>query len=314
MKASVEILIPSFNRADFLCEAVRSALAQDYSRLSVIVSDNASDFNVYETLKEFSHELRLKIFRNQSNLGMRSNWHLLLNGLATADWVMILSDDDVLLDTSYITKVMSLVEKCASIALVWSNYSVYYEEKKKVKNTCFNIPPIISGRDYFFGYQDKYPHIHSTMSVVFRRHLAIKVGAFQRDILGLDTELWLKLMKEGDVGFISDTSSMYRFHSINQQTVIVDEQKDLENARCLKEIVTSYEGEFSFRELLEVEKRIIGRFFWWRLTQLSKTREGSKISSYIDSFVEHFPYLRSSFISKRGMYFVARRLLSFFRR
>lgn len=311
MVESVEILVPSFNRAVLLREAVSSALSQDYPHLSVIVSDNHSEFDVDRALGGLSKDGRLKIFKNEVNLGMRGNWHSLLYNLASAKWVMILNDDDVLLDPGYITKVMKLVANHKSVALIWSNYSILNEVNGSTTSTNYDLPPIVSGKEYFAGYQKQYPHIHSTMSVVFRRQLAINLGAFQTDILGLDTELWLKLMKEGDVGFIDDVSSMYRVHPANQQSTNIDLERDLENARCLMKVVASYRGELSFKDLQDVESRIIENFFWWRLNQLCKSRERSRVASYIRSFVECFPYLKSSFVSRKGIHFTARRLLSF---
>lgn len=314
MVESIEILIPSFNRPILLFEAVSSALSQDYPHLSVIVSDNHSEFDVDGVLGRLSEDARLKIFKNEVNLGMRGNWHTLLYNLASAKWVMILNDDDILLDPGYITKVMKLAANHKSIALIWSNYSIFNEVNGSITSTNYELPPIVSGKEYFAGYQKQYPHIHSTMSVVFRRQLAINVGAFQTDILGLDTELWLKLMKEGDVGFIGDVSSMYRVHPANQQTTNLNLERDIENARCLKNVVASYRGELSFEDLQDVERRIIESFFWWRLNQLSKSRERNKVTSYISTFVKSFPYLKSSFASRNGIRFIAKRLLSFFGR
>jgi len=45
----VSIIIPTFNRENYLHQAVESALSQDYPNVEVIVSDNASTDNTEES-------------------------------------------------------------------------------------------------------------------------------------------------------------------------------------------------------------------------------------------------------------------------
>ncbi|MBS1757264.1 MAG: glycosyltransferase, partial [Bacteroidetes bacterium] len=49
----VSIVITSYNRAHYIEEAIRSALAQDYRNLEIIISDNCSTDGSSEIFKKY---------------------------------------------------------------------------------------------------------------------------------------------------------------------------------------------------------------------------------------------------------------------
>ena len=56
MQARVTVAIPTFNRKLFLKEALESVLAQDYSNVEIVVSDNASTDGTEDVVKGFSEK------------------------------------------------------------------------------------------------------------------------------------------------------------------------------------------------------------------------------------------------------------------
>ncbi len=104
----VTIAIPTFRRPSLLKRALDSVIQQDYSGLNVeiIVLDNEQDAEIAEQVDSLIsgyHESGLTLYRNSENIGMFANWELCIKH-ATAQWVMILNDDDYLLD-GYFKKV-----------------------------------------------------------------------------------------------------------------------------------------------------------------------------------------------------------------
>ncbi|MBS3937574.1 MAG: glycosyltransferase family 2 protein, partial [Peptococcaceae bacterium] len=94
LKPLVTVAIPTRNRANYLREAIRSALSQTYTALEVIVSDNASADNTQEVVNGFS-DPRIRYFRHETGLEMVSNWNYCLEQ-ATGEFFLLLSDDDAL--------------------------------------------------------------------------------------------------------------------------------------------------------------------------------------------------------------------------
>lgn len=71
----VSILIPVFNRVNLIAECMQSALDQSFADFEVVVVDNASDDGTWEICQKFaSLDQRVRIFRNESNIGPVRNW------------------------------------------------------------------------------------------------------------------------------------------------------------------------------------------------------------------------------------------------
>src|SRR5262252_4347971 len=89
----VSVVVPTFNRSRYLDGAIRSALAQTYGNIEVIVSDDASVEDVYGTTVVKFDDPRLRYVRNPVNLGMGRNiWGAM--AAAGGKYVATLHDDD----------------------------------------------------------------------------------------------------------------------------------------------------------------------------------------------------------------------------
>jgi len=106
----ISVLIPTYNRARFLGDAIRSALNQDYKDIEVIVSDNASTDDTYKVVSQFFYDKRLKYYRNEKNIGMVENWKKMVYQLSNGEWFVILSDDDYFVFNEYITQAVEIIK------------------------------------------------------------------------------------------------------------------------------------------------------------------------------------------------------------
>ena len=86
------ILIPTRDRGDTLLYAIRSALSQDYSNFTVLVSDNASEDNTQEVVSSIKDE-RLRYVNTGRRLSMSHNWEFGLSHVS-GGWVTVIGDDD----------------------------------------------------------------------------------------------------------------------------------------------------------------------------------------------------------------------------
>jgi glycosyltransferase involved in cell wall biosynthesis len=90
--ALVSVVIPTYNRPDFLRISLRSVVEQSYRRLEIIVQDNASDADLGAVIAEFA-DPRVTLYRNATNIGARENY---LAGYrrCTGKYIATLNDDD----------------------------------------------------------------------------------------------------------------------------------------------------------------------------------------------------------------------------
>jgi glycosyltransferase involved in cell wall biosynthesis len=73
---------------------VRGALNQEFHSFEVVVSDNASEDNTAEILKEFSDE-RLVVIKQKSNIGQVGNFNACLAAARGIFFVVVCDDDFV---------------------------------------------------------------------------------------------------------------------------------------------------------------------------------------------------------------------------
>ncbi|HEY7306763.1 MAG TPA: glycosyltransferase [Bryobacteraceae bacterium] len=91
----VTIAIPTFNRSLLAERAVRSAVAQSYRDLEVVVSDDVSSDDTAQRIGEI-RDSRLVFYRQPQRLGLVGNFDFCLRA-ATGEFFILVGDDDVLL-------------------------------------------------------------------------------------------------------------------------------------------------------------------------------------------------------------------------
>ena len=105
----VSVCIPVYNMERCIERAIRSALGQDYPDFEVIVADNRSTDRTYERASSIK-DPRLKVFRNDKNLGAYGNHNRCLE-LAKGEWVKFLHGDDELLPNC-VSSMIAALDKC----------------------------------------------------------------------------------------------------------------------------------------------------------------------------------------------------------
>lgn len=89
---TVSVIIPTYNRAHYLGEAIESILNQDIQdcRIEIIVVDDGSTDNTKEILRKFIHSIRY-IYQDNAGAGSARN-----RGIdeATGEWISFLDSDD----------------------------------------------------------------------------------------------------------------------------------------------------------------------------------------------------------------------------
>ena len=93
-KGLVTIGIPTRNRCELALRCVRSALAQTYDDIEVVLSDNASTDGTVRQIDEIG-DPRLRILQQHENVGMTGNFNACLDN-ASGEFFLMLSDDDML--------------------------------------------------------------------------------------------------------------------------------------------------------------------------------------------------------------------------
>jgi|GEM_PF-546085 len=118
--ASLQIILLSRDRPEYLREALRSALSQSGDRIEVIVSDNSEREDVARMLAaEFP---QVRCIRRTPPLGAFDHFRAIIDG-ATADLLVMFHDDDVLLE-GYVQKMRGHLDADLSLAAACCNATI----------------------------------------------------------------------------------------------------------------------------------------------------------------------------------------------
>jgi glycosyltransferase involved in cell wall biosynthesis len=119
--ALVSIIIPTYNRTEYLRAAVDSVLQQTYTHLEIIVADDCSPHNPQELIDSFN-DPRLTLHRNSTNLGNGPN---IANAfqLAQGKYVASLNDDDYW-HPSFVEILMRPLEANPDLAIAFCDHYI----------------------------------------------------------------------------------------------------------------------------------------------------------------------------------------------
>jgi len=213
----VSIFIPTYNRAHLLAQAIESALAQDYPALEIIVSDNASSDETERVVSRYLTDSRLRYIRIIENIGMVRNWAQLLHRPTSAEWFIILSDDDYLTDPTFVRRALALAAEDDDIRMVYAPGKVLYEMEGA--EVCMRIPynRIEDGKRVFIN-RDKLvkPVEFILCGVLFHRRTAIDLHAFHDpDNISCDADLFFRISLSFKIGVLQGLVCVYRYHGEN---------------------------------------------------------------------------------------------------
>jgi glycosyltransferase involved in cell wall biosynthesis len=171
----VTIAIPTYNRAgSYLKLAVKSALAQTYPHIEVLVSDNASTDDTPALMQSLA-DPRLKYTRHQTNIGANQNANYCLDQ-AKGDYFLLLHDDD-LIDPDFVSSCMEAANYSTKVGLIRTGVRVIDERGNvlgKSRNTASGLPPADFFRQWFSSKSSWYMVNTLFNTVQLRQH-----GGFQ---------------------------------------------------------------------------------------------------------------------------------------
>lgn len=160
----VSIAIPAY-KAEFLSEAIDSALGQDYTNIELIIVNDASPYDLDGILARYN-DSRIRYYKNEKNLGKQSivlNWNKCLS-LAKGEFFVLLCDDDILLP-SFVSDLLKLSERYPSCNVFHARkYNMYSDGRKEASPVW---PDFEEGETFIKNSMNKYRH-HTVTEFMFR--------------------------------------------------------------------------------------------------------------------------------------------------
>ncbi|WP_147818864.1 glycosyltransferase [Salidesulfovibrio onnuriiensis] len=227
----VTIMIPTFNQADYVCEAVDSALAQTYENLEVVVSDDRSSDNTRAVLAAYKDNPRVRVFHNTENLGRVGNYRVSLYERARGEWVLNLDGDDFIHDPEWIAKAMERIASEPEIVMACAKKRTLYSDgTEKVGGQNVGFAPVVDGLEAFMALKDcsfSAPHV----TALYHAELARELGFYSYDIVNTDLECTYRMLLAGKVAVFDEVVSTWRLHS-NNASIYQSPEERVDNILC----------------------------------------------------------------------------------
>jgi len=122
----VSIIITSYNRADFLTEAIRSVIDQTYQDFEIIVVDDGSTDHSLQVIEAFKREFPSKVYSYTHQYGVNKGivpTYQLGFSKARGEFVAFLEHDDRW-EPNYLEGKVAILESFSDVGVVYSPYKV----------------------------------------------------------------------------------------------------------------------------------------------------------------------------------------------
>lgn len=212
----IDVIIPVYNGARFLNEAVLSAVHQTLAPSRIIICDDGST----DETSVISHELSSKyhnveyILLAHGGEASARNWGI---KFSTAEYVAFLDADDVWMPTKLQMQIALIRRSGGTTSVVHSEYYFIDEESNTIPDR-YIFKPHKSGFIFWDLLVGDYAVSGSASAVIVRRDVLKKVGFFdQRLFHGADADMWLRLAYISHFDFVPKPLVALRIHSSSAQ-------------------------------------------------------------------------------------------------
>ena len=255
----VSIIIPTFNRKEYLKECLNSVLTQDYKNLEIIISDDNSTDKTEILVKEYQKKFPfIKYVKNTKYpKGPNGNKN---NGLdyAIGEIVGILDDDDFLIEKNAITLMVDKIN---------NGYDVVMCNCVRSDDNTFSGKGIEESREVFYE-EMLCGKLHGEFWSLYKREV-IGNKRFDTDLYGGEGTLWKQIVKGKKIFYIHKAFRLYRIHRdsvthlnyVYASKVIKNYERDIEyfgkemKKKCPCYLATIYKGASYYAKILGEYKK-----------------------------------------------------------
>lgn len=206
------IVIPTYNGADYVEQAILSVLNQTRKADEVIISDDNSSDETLEICQKYAD--KVKIYKNENGpSGFVNGWNNAITH-ACGEYISILHQDDIL-TPEFLAVAENALLKYPHIKHFFVPCN-YIDKEGKIISTpdyCDGKLKIYTGPEYVEAYQTVgHPHIHRCPGVITHRDI-FKVCSYRAEAGHIaDDDFFYRVGQYTDViGFLRPLSS-YRIH------------------------------------------------------------------------------------------------------
>lgn len=244
----VSVCIPTYCRYGLLRRALESVLSQNFAEFEVIISDNASTDGSWERTRALAEtDRRVKVRRNERNLGWTGNLNECIKA-SSGKYLVFLCDDDELLPGMLAACTEFLNANAGAGFVHTAGYAVGFSGRKVLVSSNPGRPVLLKGGAEALSATGLAFDILFS-SVMSRRECYDSMGGFVESI-SADYEMWSRISAKYDVGYINRPFVKVHAHAISPK--MTPERYIAESIRLKELVLPLFPPEIrSSRELLK---------------------------------------------------------------
>lgn len=221
----VSIILPTYNRASLLAQAIDSVLNQTFKDFELIIVDNYSADDTESVVKSYNDK-RIRYFKNQNNglVSINRNYGI---QKSHGEYIAFLDDDDLWLPEK-LEKQAELMDSNKDLGLVYSGSQVIDSKGDLAKSAYFRSLKPLTGNIFNELLASNFI---PQLTVLVRREALNKVGLFDLKYkISQDYDLWLRIARYYPIDFIRQPLAKYRLHSesTSQKAMVLSFQEEIQ--------------------------------------------------------------------------------------
>ncbi len=192
----VSIIIPTYNRAELICETLESVFAQTFKDYEIIVVDDGSEQDIHALITTPDHPVR---YARIDHAGQGAARNLGLE-LAQGKYLTFLDSDD-LWETRFLEKITVALDTHPSAGWVYCDYATFDEQGEL--HRAFLSPAHKINGNLFAALLEG--NVLCVGGLLFRRECFARAGNFDPALPPVeDWDLWLRVAREFDAVYVDE--------------------------------------------------------------------------------------------------------------
>ena len=219
IKDLVSIMIPTYNRPQLFEETLKSALAQDYRFVEVLVCDNSTNDETERLIQKYIGNPRLTYRRNKDAKTKEENF-LPFREMAQGEYLQWLMDDDLIMPDK-LTKMTAVLKENPQVALVTNQRGMIDGAGNALGQKKFPVPVKAPYSIYpaefaaWFSLREFDNIFGEPTAYLFRRN-DLTHHYWRAESKGLktisDVAMAIELLEKGSLAIFAEPLSFYRRH------------------------------------------------------------------------------------------------------
>lgn len=217
------MIIPNYNYARFLDDAIKSVQAQTYKNIEVIVVNNGSSDNSLEVLRKYGSEILVIDQKNMGQAGARNS------GLSASkgDLIAFLDADDYWTEDK-LERQSQLID--SKNELVYSGLTRFRDQSMIIDS---RVIPIYSGncQNHFISLPAASVVLSGESTALFTRNLLNKVGKFNTNLNSASGwDFFRRCSIHTNFNYVAESLTFYRLHGSNMSNSSFENIADIRRA------------------------------------------------------------------------------------